>query len=198
MKIKEKDLTNKDIYGTDNTAVQLIEQQYPKTTDEFKRLQKQQYELFCQKQMDYGPSNISVGTDLATKADVKLSLTGLWFRMNDKIQRIKNLLMTNQKVNNEPMEDSFLDVSNYGIMATIVKNGNGENKMNQLIQAATDTYQAQRTEALAHLDLLFNEATAIGEHTDLTAEVKKWTESLSQAEECLETLRNNFDVSKSK
>ena len=121
--IKERDLTNKDIYGTDNTAVQLIEQQYPKTTDEFKRLQKEQYKLFCQKQMDYGPSNISVGTDLSTEADVKLSLTGLWFRMNDKIQRIKNLLMNNQKVNNEPLEDSFLDVSNYGIMATIVKNG---------------------------------------------------------------------------
>ena len=122
-KIKETDLTNKDIYGTDNTAVHLMEQQYPKTTDEFKRLQKQQYELFCQKQMDYGPCNISVGTDLSTEADVKLSLTGLWFRMNDKIQRIKNLLMNNQKVNNEPLEDSFLDVSNYGIMATIVKNG---------------------------------------------------------------------------
>ena len=121
--IKETDLTNKDIYGTNNTAVQLIEQQYPKTTDEFKRLQKLQYEVFCEKQMDYGPSNISVGTDLATEADVKLSLTGLWFRMNDKIQRIKNLLMTDQKVNNEPLEDSFLDVSNYGIMATIVKNG---------------------------------------------------------------------------
>ena len=121
--IKERDLTNKDVYGTDNTAVQLIEQQYPKTTDEFKRLQKLQYKVFCEKQMDYGPSNISVGTDLATEADVKLSLTGLWFRMNDKIQRIKNLLMTNQKVNNEPIEDSFLDVSNYGIMATIVRNG---------------------------------------------------------------------------
>ena len=120
--IKETDLTNKDIYGTDNTAVQLIEQQYPKTTDEFKRLQKLQYEVFCEKQMDYGPSNISVGTDLETEEEVKLSLTGLWFRMNDKIQRMKNLLMNNQKVNNEPLEDSFLDVSNYGIMATIVNN----------------------------------------------------------------------------
>ena len=66
--------------------------------------------------------------------------------------------------------------------------------MNQLIKAGIDSYQAQRTEALAHLDILFNDATAIGEHTDLTAEVKKWTESLSQAEECLETLRSNFDV----
>ena len=122
--IKERTkLTNKDVYGTDEVAVQLMEQQYPKTTDEFKRLQQEQYELFCKKQMDYGPSNISVGTNLITEEEVKLSLTGLWFRMNDKIQRIKNLLMNNQKINNEPLEDSFLDVSNYGIMATIVKNG---------------------------------------------------------------------------
>ena len=70
--------------------------------------------------------------------------------------------------------------------------------MNQLIQAAIDSYQAQRTEALAHLDILFNDSVGIGEHTDLLSEVKKWTESLSQAEECLETLRNNFNVNKSK
>jgi hypothetical protein len=75
---------------------------------------------------------------------------------------------------------------------------NGENKMNQLIQAAMDFYQAQRTEALAHLDLLFNDATAIGEHTDLLTEVKKWTESLAQAEENLETLKRNFDYNQSK
>ena len=114
--------TNKDIYGTDEPSVQLMEQQYPKTTGEFKRLQKQQYELFCKKQMDYGPSNISVGTNLQTEDEIKLSLTGLWFRMNDKIQRLKNLLLNNQKINNEPLEDSYLDVSNYGIMAVIVKN----------------------------------------------------------------------------
>ena len=70
--------------------------------------------------------------------------------------------------------------------------------MNQLIQAAKDAYQAQRTEALAHLDLLFNDATMIGEHSDLLTEVKKWTDSLSQAEENLETLRTHFDVSKTK
>ena len=70
--------------------------------------------------------------------------------------------------------------------------------MNQLIKAALDSYQAQRTEALAHLDILFNEAAAIGEHTDLTTEVKKWTESLATAEDCLETLRNNFDISNTK
>ena len=70
--------------------------------------------------------------------------------------------------------------------------------MNQLIQAAIDFYQAQRTEALAHLDLLFNDATMIGEHSDLLTEVKKWTESLAQAEENLETLKRNFDHNQSK
>ena len=70
--------------------------------------------------------------------------------------------------------------------------------MNQLIQAAIDSYQAQRTEALAHLDLLFNDAKMIGEHSDLLTEVKKWTESLSQAEENLETLKRNFDFNQSK
>ncbi len=66
--------------------------------------------------------------------------------------------------------------------------------MNQLIKAALDFYQAQRTEALAHLDILFNDASAIGEHTDLLSEVKKWTESLATAEDCLEALRRNFEV----
>jgi hypothetical protein len=70
--------------------------------------------------------------------------------------------------------------------------------MNQLIQAAIDSYQAQRTEALAHLDILFNDSVGIGEHTDLLTEVKKWTESLSQAEENLETLKKNFDINPSK
>jgi len=103
-------------------AVKFVEDKYPETTKEFKRLQREQYEVFCEKQMDYGPGNISVGTNLETDDEVKMSLTGLWFRMNDKIQRMKTLLMSNQAANNEPLEDSFLDVSNYGIMSTIVSN----------------------------------------------------------------------------
>ena len=66
--------------------------------------------------------------------------------------------------------------------------------MNKLLMASLDHYQAQRTEALAHLDLLFNDAKMIGDHTDLLAEVKKWTESLSQAEENLRTLKDNFEI----
>jgi len=70
--------------------------------------------------------------------------------------------------------------------------------MNKLLMAAIDSYQAQKTEAVAHLDLLFNDATMIGEHTDLLTEVKKWTDSLSQAESNLNVLRENFDYNQSK
>ena len=110
----------KEIISQD--AVKFVEDKYPETTQEFRRLQMEQYRVFCEKQMDYGPCNISVGTNLETDEEVKMSLTGLWFRMNDKIQRMKTLLMSNQDANNEPLEDSFLDVSNYGIMSTIVSN----------------------------------------------------------------------------
>ena len=118
--ITEKDLTA----IKSHPIVEQMEKEWPEMTGEFKRLQREQYLLFCKKQHDYGPDNISVGTQLKTEADVKLSLTGLWFRMNDKIQRLKTLLMGNKEsAVDEPLEDAYLDVSNYGIMATVVKNG---------------------------------------------------------------------------
>ena len=105
-----------------NDIVEQMEREWPEMTQEFKKIQREQYELFLHKQHDYGPGNISVGTQLQTEDEVHLSLTGLWFRMNDKIQRLKNLLMSGREnaVEGEPLEDAYLDVSNYGIMATIV------------------------------------------------------------------------------
>lgn len=111
--------------GKATNAKEMLEEKYPVMTSEFKRIQEEQYDLFCKKQLDYGPGNISVGTQLLNEEEIKLSLTGLWFRMNDKIQRLKTMLLDGRAaaVKDEPMEDAYLDVSNYGIMATIVKNG---------------------------------------------------------------------------
>ena len=99
-----------------------MEREWPEMTEEFRKIQREQYVLFLHKQHDYGPGNISVGTNLQSKEEIKLSLTGLWFRMNDKLQRVKTLLLGEKKsvVQDEPLEDAYLDVSNYGIMATIV------------------------------------------------------------------------------
>ena len=112
------DLKSRDV-------VTLMENEWPEMTEEFRKIQREQYVLFLHKQHDYGPGNISVGTNLQTKEEVKLSLTGLWFRMNDKLQRVKTLLLGEKKsvVKDEPLEDAYLDVSNYGIMATIVSRG---------------------------------------------------------------------------
>ncbi len=122
MEIKEREL----LVNTERlTIIEQMEKDWPKMTQEFKKIQREQYELFLHKQHDYGPGNISVGTQLQTEEEIHLSLTGLWFRMNDNIHRLKNLLIICRKsaVNGEPMEDAYLDVSNYGIMAIIVSRG---------------------------------------------------------------------------
>ena len=120
-----KDTKNNSSKKSNEDIITMMENEWPEMTAEFRRLQREQYELFLHKQHDYGPGNISVGTMLQTPEEIKLSLTGLWFRMNDKLQRVKTLLMTGREsaVKDEPLEDAYLDVSNYGIMATIVKNG---------------------------------------------------------------------------
>ena len=106
------------------TAVGFIEQQYPETAKEFKRLQKEQYELFCKKQMDYGPSNIAMGTELKTDEEKRLSKIGLIVRINDKIQRLINLVIkNNREAQNEPTIDAFKVLGCYGIIAQIVQNG---------------------------------------------------------------------------
>ena len=54
---KEKDNTKISI-----SPIEFIEKHYPETAMEFQKIQFEQYETFCKKQMDYGPSNISMGT----------------------------------------------------------------------------------------------------------------------------------------
>ena len=50
-----------------DSIVEQMEKNVPEMTTEFKKLQREQYELFCHKQHDYGPGNISVGTPLKTQ-----------------------------------------------------------------------------------------------------------------------------------
>ena len=107
-----------------NKHVRYLEERYPEMTNEFKNIQREQYALFCEKQHDYGPSNIAVGASLDTEDDIKLSLTGLWFRLNDKIQRLKQLVVLRHPDEvDESIEDTFQDLSIYGMIAQIVQNG---------------------------------------------------------------------------
>jgi len=105
-------------------VVSEVEKQYPETTDLFKSILNEQYELFCLKQSNYGPDNISLGTSLEKKEDRKMSQMGLWFRMNDKIQRLKQLVVLGNKDNvGESVKDTYQDLSVYGIICQIVSQG---------------------------------------------------------------------------
>ena len=107
----------------DNESVEWCEKTYPELTEEYKKIMMEQYVLFCKKHRNYGTGNINVGTNLETNNDVKLALTGLWFRLNDKIQRLKQLVVLGEPDTvGESVNDTFQDLSVYGIIAQIVKN----------------------------------------------------------------------------
>ena len=106
----------------DNKAVEWCEANYPEMTAEYKKIMMEQYIMFCKKHRKYGTGNVNVGTNLETDGDVKLALTGLWFRLNDKIQRLKNLVVLGEPDTvGESLTDTFQDLSVYGIIAQIVQ-----------------------------------------------------------------------------
>ena len=107
-------------------VVEVFESEYPLLATEFKQIQKEMYEMFARKHMDYGLNNIALGGDIINnEADKKFSLTGLCIRLTDKISRLKNLLANGKNyVKGESMEDTFIDIANYGIIGLLV----GRNK----------------------------------------------------------------------
>ena len=102
-------------------AVETFENEYPELSEEYKRISEEMYEMFGRKHMDYGLNNIALGGDLKNPEDKKFSLTGLCIRLTDKISRLKNLLINGKNyVKGEGMEDTFIDIANYGIIGLLV------------------------------------------------------------------------------
>lgn len=105
-----------------NQTITIFEEEYPELSKEFKQIQEEMYEMFARKHMDYGLNNIALGGDiLNNKEDKTFSLTGLCIRLTDKISRLKNLLINGRSfVKGEGMEDTFIDIANYGIIGLLV------------------------------------------------------------------------------
>jgi|TARA_R100001530_G_scaffold2271_5_gene3800 hypothetical protein len=100
----------------DGNITKKVERKFPETMKSFKEINSGQYELFAKKQHDYGPGNISMG------GNKELSLLALAVRMNDKVQRLLNILHTNngEIAVDESLKDTFQDLSVYGVIAQIV------------------------------------------------------------------------------
>ena len=70
-------------------------------------------ETMVAKQRDYGPGNIGQFGEL-----------GVLVRTNDKMERLKNLLYVNPgEAQNESLDDTWLDLANYGLIGLMVRRG---------------------------------------------------------------------------
>ena len=107
----------------DIEVIDYIETKYPEMAKRFKEILDEEYRLFCRKQHDYGSDNITLGEDISTEECRMVSLTALVVRMNDKINRLKTIIIKNKgrnAVTQETYMDAFVDLSIYGIIAQLV------------------------------------------------------------------------------
>jgi DNA polymerase sigma len=99
------------------------ELKYPVQTEGFREMLDKMYQLHLVKNQDYSPSNIN-GT----------GMIGLATRLWDKTVRIMNLLGFNieaklisydaaREPKNESLEDTFVDLSNYGVIGRLMMLG---------------------------------------------------------------------------
>lgn len=118
--------SGKSVPDLNSTPIEVFEHEYPELSSEFKNIQNEMYEMFARKHMDYGLNNIALGGDIVNNNDDKqFSLTGLCIRLTDKISRLKNLLINGKAfVEGEGIQDTFIDIANYGIIGLLV----GRNK----------------------------------------------------------------------
>jgi len=85
---------------------------YPELENNLINLFQEQFILFCKKQKDYGPGNIN-----------KHGEQGIIIRMSDKMERLYNLYKNDASPNNETLDDTFIDIATYAMIALLVRRG---------------------------------------------------------------------------
>jgi len=85
----------------------------PKYLDEaFEQVLEEMLKLFVKKYKDYGKGNILDTEEM-----------GIVFRISDKLNRLKNLLVKKKQPESETIEDSWIDIAVYGVIAIMYKRG---------------------------------------------------------------------------
>ena len=122
---KNKNMSSREISDAKNppSAREILKNEYPTIYNGYQEVMDEQFELFAKKHLDYGMHNVSAGTNLETADEVEFAMTGLWYRLSDKINRWKNMIISGRKAQNETLIDTFQDVTNYGIIAQLVSEG---------------------------------------------------------------------------
>lgn len=86
----------------------------PHTLDEaFSTITKEMLDTFIKKHKDYGKGNI-----------LSIKELGIAFRLCEKTERLKNLLMDpSKKPENESIEDNIIDIGVYAVIAEMFRRG---------------------------------------------------------------------------
>lgn len=101
---------------TPTTFEQAIDEVITEIRDELsspekvEKLLEEMKQVLIEKQFDYGHGNI-----------LKFGEFGVLVRVSDKIERLKTLLENNATPKNESIYDSWKDLSNYGIIALLLR-----------------------------------------------------------------------------
>ena len=81
----------------------------------FEQVTEEMVEMFVKKHRDYGKGNILAIKEL-----------GIAMRESEKIERIKHLLMSNKQPANETIEETWIDVAVYAVIAILLRRGDFE------------------------------------------------------------------------
>jgi hypothetical protein len=78
----------------------------------FEEICREMTETFIRKHKDYGKGNI-----------LSIKELGIAFRISEKVERLKHLLMCKSKSKNETVDDSWIDIGVYAVIALLYKKG---------------------------------------------------------------------------
>ena len=70
---------------------------YPEIAKAYERVSMEQYELLRARCQTMVKEISLLDPNLDTEEEVHVAMTGLWFRINDKINRLKQLVLLNKK-----------------------------------------------------------------------------------------------------
>jgi len=123
-------LSNPDKHGTSSKQREVLKRvdAYIKATStkvkpplEFEAavIARKAIDLLIKKHEDYGPANISDAPGGP--------LNGLSVRLHDKVARLNHLLSNDKEPKNEAIEDTFIDILNYALIALLVIEGKWDN-----------------------------------------------------------------------
>lgn len=108
---------------TDAAITRKFDEKFGLLGSHFDEIQEEQYALFQKKMLAYGKNNITLGGNMDEEKERDFALMGISIRLHDKLSRLKNLLVNKNDnyVEDESIEDTLIDIANYGVIALMVK-----------------------------------------------------------------------------